>query len=40
VEVIGWLTFYNHRRFHSALGHVSPTQFEKNWLVAQLKKSA
>ena len=39
-EVIDWLTFYNHRRLHSTLGYISPMQFEKNWLAAQLKKAA
>ncbi len=39
-EVIDWLTFYNHRRLHSTPGYVSPMQFEKNWLSAQLKKAA
>ena len=39
-EVIDWLTYYNHRRLHSTLNYISPMQFEKNWLVAQLKKAA
>jgi transposase InsO family protein len=39
-EVIDWLTFYNHRRFHSTLGYVSPMQFEKSWDAAQLLKAA
>ena len=39
-EVIDWMTFYNHRRIHSTLGYVSPMQFEKSWLAAQLRKAA
>lgn len=39
-EVIGWMTFYNHRRIHSTLGYVSPMQFEKSWNAAQLLKAA
>lgn len=39
-EVIDWLTYYNHRRLHSTLDYISPMQFEKNWLAAQLKKAA
>lgn len=40
-EVIDWLTFYNHRRLHSTLGHVSPMTFEKRWNAAQQdRKSA
>ena len=39
-EVIDWMTFYNHRRIHSTLGYVSPMQFERSWLAAQLRKAA
>ena len=40
-EVIDWLTFYNHRRLHSTLGHVSPMTFEQHWHAAQQdRKSA
>jgi len=39
-EVIDWLTYYNHKRLHSTLNYMSPMQFEKNWLAAQLKKAA
>jgi transposase InsO family protein len=39
-EVIDWLTFYNHSRLHSTLGYISPMQFEKNWLAAQLNEAA
>jgi len=38
-EVIDWMTFYNHRRIHSTLGYVSPMQFERSWLAAQLRKA-
>jgi transposase InsO family protein len=31
--VIDWLTFENHRRLHSTLGHVRPMQFEEKWLA-------
>jgi transposase InsO family protein len=34
-EVISWLTFYNHKRLHSTLGHVSPMAFEQRWYAAQ-----
>ena len=41
-EVMDWLTFYNHRRLHSTLGHVSPMTFEQRWNAArqQDRKSA
>ena len=39
-EVIDWMTLYNHRRIHSTLGYVSPMQFERSWLAAQLRKAA
>ena len=39
-EVIDWMTFYNHRRIHSTLGYVSPTQFEKSWHAAQKLRAA
>jgi putative transposase len=28
-EVVDWLRFYNHRRLHSTLGHLSPMAFER-----------
>ena len=34
-EVMDWLTFYNHRRLHSTLGHISPMTFEQRWIAAQ-----
>lgn len=39
-EVMDWLAFYNATRLHSTLGYVSPMQHERNWLAAQIKKSA
>ncbi len=27
-EIMDWLTFYDHKRLHSTLGHVSPVTFE------------
>ena len=40
VEVIDWLTFYNHWRLRSTLGYASPMRFEKSWDAAQLFKAA
>ena len=39
-EVMDWLAFYNATRLHSTLGYVSPMNYEKNWLAAQVSKSA
>jgi transposase InsO family protein len=39
-QVMNWLAFYNATRLHSTLGYVSPMHYEKNWLSAQLRKSA
>ena len=39
-EVIDGMAFYDHRRFHSTLGQVSPMQFELSWLAAKPKKVA
>lgn len=38
--VMDWLAFYNSTRLHSTLGYVSPMQFEKNWRIEQMMKSA
>jgi putative transposase len=35
-----WMGFYNHRRLHSTLDYVSPTQFEDRWLVDKEKQAA
>jgi transposase InsO family protein len=38
--VMDWIGFYNHSRLHSALGYLSPMQYEKRWLAAQRKTAA
>jgi transposase InsO family protein len=38
--VMDWIAFYNHTRLHSALGYVSPMQYEQRWLAAQRKSAA
>ncbi len=38
--VMDWMAFYNHRRLHSALGYLSPMQYEQRWYEAQRKKAA
>jgi len=38
--VMDWITFYNHSRLHSALGYLSPMQYEQRWLAAQQKIAA
>jgi putative transposase len=38
--VMDWIAFYNHSRLHSALGYLSPMQFEQRWLAAQHKSAA
>src|SRR3990167_767974 len=38
--VMDWMAFYNHRRLHSTLGYLSPTQYEQRWYEAQRKKAA
>ena len=33
--VMDWLNFYNDKRLHLILGHVSPTTFEQRWIADQ-----
>ena len=37
---LDWVAFYNHARLHSALGYLSPMQYEQRWLAAQRKNAA
>ena len=39
-QVIDSMACYNHRRLHSTLGYVSPTQYEERWVAAPLNKAA
>lgn len=39
-KIVDWLLFYNHRRLHSSLGHLSPMQFEQAWLATQQRQAA
>lgn len=39
-EVMDWITFYNHRRWHSTLGYIRPMAFERKWLAEQRSLAA
>ena len=39
-ETIAWLLWYNRARLHSTLAHISPVQFEQNWLANQPKRAS
>jgi putative transposase len=38
-EAIAWLLWYNRTQLHSTLAHISPVQFEENWLANQPKQA-
>ena len=38
--ILDWIAFYNHSRLRSALGYLSPMQFELRWLAAQHQTAA
>ncbi|WP_425551816.1 IS3 family transposase [Ideonella azotifigens] len=39
-EVLAWMLWYNRSRLHSTLAHVSPMQFEENWLAHQSRQAS